>query len=86
MATQILELESRDAVDVVDALNLAAGDYVTSNDGTFTLRLFEGAAAPASRRGHPIPPGGSWSFGVAAGDSVWIWGRKRGGVFVVSGS
>lgn len=84
MASRTLVLESSDAVDLVDELSLSAGDHIVSNDGTEGARIYEAAAAPADRRGHPIPPGGSWGFTVADLPQ-WVW-AKRGVALIVSES
>ena len=70
-------------VNIVEALSLAEGAYILSVDGQNAIRLFEGAAAPASRHGHPVLPGRSWSFAVAR-DPIWAWTRRDGTVIVVS--
>ena len=78
-------------VDIVDGLTLATADYVLSNDGDRSLRLFEGPAAPAinpatgRRHGHGVQPGGTWYFTVGD-DEVWVWSEADGTVIVVSSS
>lgn len=74
MATQRLILAANTPVNLVSELNLVRdSSYVLSVRGTGPVSLWEGGAvAPAHREGHPIPPGGSWSFSVGA-DPIWTW-------------
>ena len=83
MASQLLTLPDDTPVDIADALTLAEGAYTLSVDGQRAVRLYEGAAAPASRHGHLVLPGRSWSFAVAR-DPVWAWAHRDGTVIVVS--
>lgn len=72
-------------VNLVTERALAAGDYIISNGGQTTVSLFEGGAeAPAHRKGHPVAPGGTWSFTVAA-DPIWAWSAGDADV-VISGA
>ena len=85
MSSKTLILDGPDAVDIVSGLALAAGDYVLSNDGNEVVRLYEAAAAPADGYGHPVLPGGTWSFSVA-GDPHWAWAELNGSALVISRS
>ena len=85
MATQIHDLPDTTPVDIVAALSLAAGDYVLTVDGLREIRIFEGSAAPTSRKGHLVLPGRSWYF-TAGDDPIWVWTPLDATTVVVSGT